>query len=114
MADFLVEENLFVEFWEEELDLFQGVLVAVRPVGSVPGVGQPELAPDSFRILEASLDDFGWPHQASPIGNRIGLGQDVGVASTRAHVCHQSIVEEFPLVFCVEPLRICPGQVDEL
>ena len=43
MADFLVEENLFVEFWEEELDLFQGVLVAVRPVGSVPGVGQPEL-----------------------------------------------------------------------
>ena len=27
---------------------------------------------------------------------------------------HSPVVEEFPLVFCVEPLRICPGQVDEL
>ena len=52
--------------------------------------GNSYLAPDSFRILKASLDDFGWPHQASPIGNGIGLSQNVGVASPRAHVCHQS------------------------
>jgi len=110
----LSEKVLGIKFGKEESYFLPSVLVAVGAVACVSGVCEAEGSPDGTGILVAGPDGLGWPHQEAPVSDGVGLDQYVRMARTRAHVRHQSVVEELSLVLGIESLCVGSGQVDEL